>query len=130
VTGPGRTRPGGRSCNPTQGGSLTKDQIGGELEDAAGKVQETTGKVTGNTAQQLMGIRKQVEGQTQKVAGDIEESVQDVTRKQARDRPAPVTGMRVGCCPGTARSTQAEVAQQEQDDDNGADQPDQSIHDG
>lgn len=60
---------------------MNKDQLQGNLKDAAGQVQEKVGVVVGSREQQLKGIVKQAEGQAQKALGDVKEVVQDVHKK-------------------------------------------------
>ena len=69
------------SSTPYQGECMNKDQVKGNVKDAAGKVQEEAGKVIGSTDQQRKGIHKQVEGKVQKAIGDVKEAVTDAGKK-------------------------------------------------
>jgi uncharacterized protein YjbJ (UPF0337 family) len=53
---------------------MNKDQIKGDLKDAAGKMQQKAGEMTGSKEQHSKGIQKQAEGQTQKIVGNVKDT--------------------------------------------------------
>lgn len=53
---------------------MNKDQIKGDIKDAAGKVQQKAGEMTGSREHQSKGVQKQAEGQVQKTVGNIKDT--------------------------------------------------------
>lgn len=58
---------------------MNKDQVKGEVKDAAGKVQQKVGELTGSDKQQIKGAKNQVEGKLQKGVGNVKEAFHDAT---------------------------------------------------
>lgn len=60
---------------------MNKDQVKGELKEAAGKVQKKTGELVGSKSQQAQGIAKEVEGKAQKGVGNARETLKVPDKK-------------------------------------------------
>ncbi len=60
---------------------MNKDQVKGNIKQAAGKVQETAGKVVGSKEQEAKGLGKQVAGKAQETYGDAKEVIKDSNKK-------------------------------------------------
>lgn len=60
---------------------MNKDQMKGNMKDAAGKVQEKAGEMMGSREHEAKGMKKQVEGKTQETWGDAKEASKDDTRR-------------------------------------------------
>ena len=61
---------------------MNRNQVRGDIKDAAGKVQQKIGELTGNRTQQAKGAAKQLEGKIQKGVGDVEQSLDKANRKK------------------------------------------------
>lgn len=61
---------------------MNRNQVKGDIKDAAGKVQQKIGELTGNRTQQAKGAAKQLEGKIQKGVGDVEQSLDKANRKK------------------------------------------------
>jgi uncharacterized protein YjbJ (UPF0337 family) len=60
---------------------MNRDQVKGDIKNAAGKVQQKIGELTGNKTQQAKGAAKQVEGRVQKGVGNVKQSLNKADRK-------------------------------------------------
>jgi len=60
---------------------VNRNQVKGDIKDAAGKVQQKFGQLTGNRTQQAKGAAKQLEGKVQKGVGNVEQSLDKANRK-------------------------------------------------
>jgi uncharacterized protein YjbJ (UPF0337 family) len=60
---------------------MNRDQVRGDIKNAAGKVQQKIGELTGNKTQQAKGAAKQVEGKVQKGVGNVKQSLDKADRK-------------------------------------------------
>ena len=56
---------------------MNKDQVVGNLKEAAGKVQQKFGEAIDSPTQQAKGLAKQAEGAAQEKVGDVKEAVKD-----------------------------------------------------
>lgn len=54
---------------------MNKDQIKGNVKDAAGKVQQKAGEMMNDREQQNKGASRQVEGKVQEKWGDVKDAV-------------------------------------------------------
>jgi len=61
---------------------MNRNQVKGDIKDAAGQVQRKIGELTGNRTQQAKGAAKQLEGKIQKGVGDVEQSLDKANRKK------------------------------------------------
>lgn len=60
---------------------MNKDQVKGNIKEAAGEVQEQFGKVVGSPSQQVKGHAREQAGKAQEKVGDVKEAVKDSTKR-------------------------------------------------
>jgi len=60
---------------------MNKDQVKGELKEAAGKVQEKAGELVGSKTQEAKGLAREVAGKAQKNLGDAKEALKGSRHK-------------------------------------------------
>jgi uncharacterized protein YjbJ (UPF0337 family) len=56
---------------------MNKDQVKGNLKEAAGEVQERAGRLVGNKEQEAKGHAREAEGKVQKTVGNAKEGLKD-----------------------------------------------------
>lgn len=59
---------------------MNKDQVKGNVKDAAGKVQRKAGEMMDSPEHEAKGAEKQVEGKTQETWGDAKEAARENSR--------------------------------------------------
>lgn len=60
---------------------MNKDQVKGNIKQAAGETQEQFGKIVGSKSQQAKGHAREQAGKVQETVGDVKETVKDSTKR-------------------------------------------------
>ena len=56
---------------------MNKQQVKGNLNQAAGEIQQQVGKLVGNKEQQVKGLAREKAGEIQEKVGDVKEVLKD-----------------------------------------------------